>query len=233
MSRVNFTFNLRGDITNWYDACNSVSYGIDWKIRIKPDIRRKIVGVKYEKAVKFLKPYLKELYKQRKNHIRELMDICSVYWDSNEKEIFTRLRKIMKHPVWPEKISCFYTSFPRCPYGFAKNHAWLYLEERHLEKQKVCATVMLHEIMHFQFHKYYWEYCREHGLNPSQTQHLKEATTFLINEEFSDLKLHEWGYPIHKRLRTELKKAWIKDKNFRRLVDRGIVLIKTKYLDLK
>ena len=232
MTRVTFTFYLEGDMRNWWRACNGSNYGIDWKMLIAPNLRRGIAGVKYEKAVKFLKPYIKNLYKRKKRHIRELMDVCSVYWADNEKEIFKRLRKITKHPIWPAKIYCYYTSFPRCPYGMAKNHAFLYITQLYLKYKKGCASTMLHEIMHFQFHKYFWEYCKKRGLDENQTQHLKEAVTFLINEEFSGLVFREKGYPIHKKLRAELKTTWRKERNFRKIIDRGIFLIKNKYTDL-
>jgi hypothetical protein len=231
-TRVTFTFYLKGDMDNWWAACQKAGFGIDWKMRIPPNLRRRIAGVKYEKAVKFLKPYLKNLYKSRKKHIRKLMNACSTYWADNEKEIFKRLKKITKHPIWPERIYCFYTSFPRGPYGTARNHAWLYITEYSLKDRKRCASVILHEIVHFQFHKYFWVYCEKHGLNDQQTQHLKEAVTFLINEEFSDLVLHDKGYPIHKKLRAELRIVWRKDKNFGKVLDRGIFLIKNKYTDL-
>jgi hypothetical protein len=233
MTKVRFMFFLKGDMDNWWAACNSINYGMDWKMRIAPSLRRKIAGVPYKKAVKFLKPYLVNLYSERQDSVKVKMDKCSKYWNSIQGEILRILSRITKRKVWPEKIYCFYTSFPRSPYGWKRTHAWMYIQDRSLNKPKRCTSVMLHEIMHLQVHKYFWKYCEEKGLSYSQTNHLKEALTFLINEEFSGLVPHDKGYPIHRKLRIDLRTAWRKDKNFQRLLDAGINLMKTKYKNLK
>ena len=66
-------------------------------------------------------------------------------------------------------------------------------------------------------------------MKEGQISHIKEAFTFMIDDEFSDLGLRDKGYKIHKRFRAELSRIWRKDKNFARLLDKAIVLIKGKY----
>jgi hypothetical protein len=232
MVSVDFRFNLKGDIDNWWDACNSSFMGNDWKMWIRPDLREKIVGVRKDKAERFLRPYLEGVYKREGKHVLKMIGVSKRYWDENETEIYSRLSKITKKPIWPPIIHCYYTTFPRCPYGFKKNEGWLYINKKFAKNKKEYAGTVLHELMHFQFHKYFWGYCKKHGLSDAQINHLKEAFTFLINEEFSDIVSRDNGYRIHKMLRKDLSKIWKKSNNFRITLDGGILLMKRKYHNL-
>ncbi len=229
MVSVDFRFNLKGDMENWWGACNSSFMGTDWKMRIRPGLRKKIVGVRRSEAEKFLKPYLERRYRREGKRVQKRMDTCRQYWDANSAEIFARLKKITKRSVWPPTIYCFYTTFPRCPYGLQRNSGWLFITYKFLKNKKACASSILHEIMHFQFHKYFWSYCKRQSLDDAQIEHLKEAFTFLINEEFSDLVTRDRGYLIHRRLRRNLKDVWKNSKSFKRTLGEGISLMKGKY----
>jgi hypothetical protein len=229
MVRVYFKLDMNKDMKNWYEACNSSFMGVDWKSRISPDLRNKIAGVKKEKAMKFLRAYLNEKYKDDGKLIHKTMGTARTYWGKNGVEVFRRLKKITGHPIWPSKIYCYYTTFPRGPYYMKKDFAWLLVPSGHSTDKLRYSSTILHEALHFQFHRYFWAYCKKCGLSFSRIDNIKEALTFLINEEFSDLVAEDRGYKVHKRFRRDLKMIWRKDKNFERLLDKAIVLIKGKY----
>ncbi|MFH1376995.1 MAG: hypothetical protein ABIH25_05155 [Candidatus Woesearchaeota archaeon] len=85
---------------------------------------------------------------------------------------------------------------------------------------------MMHEMMHFMFHWHYWSYCEE-KIGKELIGHLKEATTFILNEEFRDLlKIKDKGYPMHKELREKLVKIWRKNKDFEKFLDKSFSVVK-------
>jgi len=57
---------------------------------------------------------------------------------------------------------------------------------------------------------------------------LKEALTFLLNEpEFDGIILSQDSeYPEHQELRKKLKNIWLKNKDFQKLLDQAILIIK-------
>lgn len=89
-------------------------------------------------------------------------------------------------------------------------------------------TTICHEMLHLQFLFYYKEYLQKNGLNNDQIEDLKESLTFLLNEpEFEKIILcQDEGYPEHKELRKKLQKIWLKEKDFQKLIDKAIVIIK-------
>ena len=42
--RIQVKLDIRKDAWNWWDACNKVSYGIDWKEKIDNTLSEKIHG---------------------------------------------------------------------------------------------------------------------------------------------------------------------------------------------
>ncbi|MBU0906722.1 MAG: hypothetical protein KKD18_01160 [Nanoarchaeota archaeon] len=89
---------------------------------------------------------------------------------------------------------------------------------------------MLHEILHFQFEKYFWKGLEKKGLTENEIQHIKEATTVLINEEFLDvIPFKDWGYPLHKKFRKELTNIWRKKKDFKHLLNESVKFLKQKH----
>jgi hypothetical protein len=111
-----------------------------------------------------------------------------------------------------------------CPYNQKEN--WFMVSFWHSTPSSI--TTICHEIMHLQFLHYYQNYLKKKELKDNQIEDLKEALTFLLNEpEFEEIILsNDFGYPEHIQLRKKLRKIWRKDKNFKNLIDRAILLIK-------
>ena len=64
------------------------------------------------------------------------------------------------------------------------------------------------------------------NLGNELTSHLKEAVTFILNEEFSDLMgAEDKGYAIHKDLRLKLIKIWKENKDFEKFLTKSFPLV--------
>lgn len=111
-----------------------------------------------------------------------------------------------------------------CPYSEKEN--WFMVSMWH--SIPLSITTICHEILHFQFLKYYKKYLEKKGLKNDQIEDLKEALTFLLNEtEFEGIILsQDNGYPKHQELRKKLRNIWSKNKNFQNLIDEAIGIIK-------
>lgn len=58
MSNITIKLDPKKDAWNWWEACNKVSHGVDWKMSIDSDLREKIVGKTQDEAFSFLIPLL-------------------------------------------------------------------------------------------------------------------------------------------------------------------------------
>jgi len=145
-------------------------------------------------------------------------------WDIVESKYFKILESITQKPIFSQNFSCFWTTGFMCPYNQKEN--WFMVSFWHSTPFSI--TTICHEIMHLQFLHYYQKYLKKKGLKDNQIEDLKEALTFLLNESgFEEIILvNDFGYPEHKELRKKLKSVWLKDKNFKNLVDKAVLLIK-------
>ena len=65
------------------------------------------------------------------------------------------------------------------------------------------------------------------NLGNELTSHLKEAVTFILNEEFFDLMgAEDQGYAIHKDLRLKLTKIWRETKNFEKFLTKSFPIVR-------
>ena len=58
MRTIRIKLNIEKDIWNWWEACNKVSHGVDWKRKIPKKLREKVVGKDFEEAFNLMKLYL-------------------------------------------------------------------------------------------------------------------------------------------------------------------------------
>ncbi len=143
-------------------------------------------------------------------------------WRAVEKKYFEVLSKITQKPIFTKKFSCYFTTGFVCPYD--EEESWFMVSMWHSVPFSI--TTICHEIMHLQFLKYYKNYLKKQGLKNDQIEDLKESLTFLLNQpEFDSIILsQDNGYPEHKELRKKLKRIWLKNKDFQKLIDEAIVL---------
>lgn len=216
---IRFSKNLEKDIRNWWEANNHLSYGFDFGNRCPSNIKRRIKGKKFPEIKNYLRNAIKKCYKYYPN-----------WKEKNEKNILGMLKKIIKRlekihgKKFPVKcVDIFYTSFPRCSYGGGKEKFWIQINT---SDEKYSLKILIHELMHLFFHKYYWQICKKQGLTEEETHDIKEAFTVIINEEFKDMYINDRGYDEHKQIRKYILQQWKKTKNFKKVLNLAIVYYK-------
>ncbi|MDD4289897.1 MAG: hypothetical protein PHH83_01315 [Patescibacteria group bacterium] len=221
MSKMNVgvKINTKKDAWNFWDACNKVSHGVDWKTRIDENVSKNIIGKSRKESYKFLIPYLKNYYKENKDILVKLQNQTQNIFNEKADFLFEKMQKITKRKLYRKCFTCFLTTFPRCAYDYKSGYIWFYIN---LSAEK-CTDVFLHELLHFQFIKYFRD---KIDLDDRQFEFLKESLTVILNSEFNDLMYGEdRGYEIHQELRSKLSDYWTKTKDFDKLIDYGIKIL--------
>ena len=210
MPKIIFKIDPISDEKNWrrIKRLPKLPYGLK-KVRGKRVVGRKKIKDFSSIGVKKLKAKKTELEK---------------YFKNNGMKFFKRIELVTNKPICAKVFNVDFTSVGVHPY-FIKNNFFMISAYDDLATN---LTRIAHEILHFQFHYYYETYCKKKGLKNPERSDLKEALTFLLNEEeFKDLLSdRDPSYPNHKILRQKLSKIWRKDRNFRDLLDQGIKLVK-------
>jgi len=222
MQRIIFVkLDLNRDMWNWWDACNRKSHGVDWKMRIEPKLRNKIVGKNQKEVYKFLKPYLTTIYRENQ-YFKDHIDRTQSGFDSKQDEIFKTMEQITKHPICHKEIICFLTTFPRFPYNFGKGYIWL-SSKKPFDYQ---VSIFIHELLHFQFMAYYGERVWNE-IGEEKYQCLKEGMTIILNDEFADLtKEKDEGYLIYRDFSQKLLRLWREKRDFDFLIEKGTQILK-------
>jgi len=229
MIKIIFDYNLKKDAWSWIlIAKDKDLWGLNWHDQVAhiPDkLLEKIKKVSFSGAEKIAEEHIKkDPLKNYKNKIKSLeIQALEKSWKIVEKKYFKVLSKITQQPIFTKKFKCYFTTGLMCPYNEKEN--WFMVSVWHSLPSHI--TTICHEIMHLQFLYYYKYFLKKQGLKNSQIEDLKEALTFLLNEpEFSEIILYQdSGYPEHQELRRKLKKIWLKDKNFSRLIAKAISII--------
>ena len=215
-----------------------VKFVIDQKL----DIENHLIGVqsykeklpsghkkrnkRYEKLLKlsakerrnFIKKEISKFYSPKnKSKLEEIKNDSQKYWDKIEKEFFKRIKDVFGSPFPYSSIKGVFSTASR--FGYSIKSKWF---ATNINSNKfVVAEVAMHELFHFVFHFYFWKECEKYKLNWKQIWGIKEATTVLLNSNFLDLRLKpDNGYPEHKKIRDFIFKAWKKNKNFKKILDK-------------
>jgi len=232
MTKVKFNYNLEKDAWSWVLIAKDKNlWGLNWRDQIEhisDELLEKIEKVSFSRAQKIVERYIKkDLKKEYKNKvIYSEMQALEKSWRMVEKKYFKTLSKITLKPMFTDKFSCYFTTGFMCPYNDKEN--WFMVSMWH--SIPISITTICHEIMHLQFLNYYKDYLKKQGLKKDQIEDLKEFLTFLLNEpEFDNIILsQDNGYPEHNKLRGKLKNIWSKNKDFKKLIDEAIFIIKNK-----
>ena len=228
MPKVNFYYNFKKDAWSWVSiAQDRELWGLSWKRQVDfiPDnLLSKIVkrGKKTAESLVYNHLISHPKRKLRQLIIEEEMQALEESWRKIENKFFKRLEKITQKPNFADSFKCYFSSGFMCPYN--EKEKWFMVSMWHSIPSQI--TTIGHELSHFQFLHYYGKYCRRF-LSKEKTEDLKEALTFLLNTDFNDLILSEdIGYPSHKKLRARLKQIWLREKNFKKFLDKAIKIVK-------
>jgi hypothetical protein len=219
MPKVIFKFDKQKDLWNNWDKSNNNSFGQEYKM---PDTIKKICqGKTFEEA----KPALKKSLQKIHSSFLIKLQIQSVKkaWQKIEKEYFKRMDKIMKHK-YNKNCIAYLTTCRYSPYN--TNGDWFMFGFFYSipAAMQNCG----HEIMHFYFHKFYWDNVKKE-IGEEKTWHLKEALTELLNLEFRDLWFaRDESKEGHQELRKFIAEEWKKEKDFNVLITKCIKKLKTE-----
>lgn len=178
----------------------------------------KITGKTQEEAFEILLPYLEDKYKKNEVEISQKMKEFQETLNQYKDIIFEKIEKLTKHPIDYDEIIMFLTTYRRCPYDREKGYIRLALSANKLR----ALNILAHEVLHFQFHKYYSNLPRIKSLNFEQFDTIKESLTFLLNFEFEGIPMwYDKGYDVHQEFRKKLQEYRLSstEKDFDKLVD--------------
>lgn len=229
MPKVSFKYNYKKDAWSWVLIAKGKQdkWGMDPKQRIDfipQDLLGKILAHDRKSAELLVCKYLASNPKQKMYRlvIGKQLKVVEEIWRKIEAKYFKRLAKITQRPIFWNNFKCCLTTGMMCPYNTKEK---LFMVSMWRPIGANIATIC-HEIFHLQFLHYYEEYCRKF-LSEQQKEDLKEAITFILNTDFNDLLVgYDRGYPNHQELREKLKSIWLKDKNFKRFLDKAIKITK-------
>lgn len=230
MAKVKFDYNLNKDAWSWVlIAKDKDMWGLNWRdqiAQIPDELLEKIEKASFSRAQEIVEEYIKKDSKREyKNKVMHFeMQALERSWRIIEKKYFELLSKTTNKPVFTEKFTSYFTTGLMCPYD--EKEGWFMVSMWHSIPFSI--TTICHEIMHLQFLYYYKNYLKKADLKKEQIENLKESLTFLLNEpEFKEIILcQDGGYPEHDELRKKLKSIWLKNKDFKKLIDEAISIIK-------
>lgn len=229
MSILSFKYDIKRDAWNWAaSVLKRPGWGrarSNWTGFLDAETIKKIESYKNEKlatnyCVKLIENHPQKLV--RDIVIKEQVIAAQKVWGALEKRIFARIEKVTQSKIYFNKAYAYITTANRCPYN--QGVPWFMVG--YYSSNKGIIKTCIHELLHFQFlHYYRKELLKE--MTDVQIEHLKEALTFLINTDFTDLCLDgDMGYPTHQELRKKLEKIWLKDKDFKNFLPKAIELTK-------
>lgn len=215
MAQIEIKIDINQDAWNWWQACNKISHGVDWKQRIEEPLRFELAGKDQNEANAILLPYLERYYTDHQAELQTKLAEAQRLFDIQSPQAFKLMEKVTNKPIYRDSFTCFLTTFPRCPYSLEEGYVWLCA----LWPAKCYLGTFLHELLHFQFLHYYARIPELGYLTSAQIDFLKEALTVILNDVFLPFMCqNDKGYEIHQELRAELKRFWEQNKDFYALI---------------
>jgi len=215
-SKVKFVINKKIDIRNHFIGINSYKTKLhSFHQKNKNERYEKLLKLSRPKAEKAISEEIAWFYsiKNKKEREKSLKQI-QTHWNKVEKKYFKKLEEVHEASFDYPQIKGVLSTAGRFGYYYGKN-PWFATSFKLGPKR--ASYIAMHELMHFIFHKHFWNFCEKRGLSWKQIWDIKESMTILLNIEFSSILFEEkdCGYPEHKKIRTFIKKTWPKRDNFK------------------
>ena len=231
MPQIKFKYDVGKDAWSWVLIAKDKNIGgLDWKNEvghIPKSLLSQVLKASFTDAEKIIREYLQSDLKRKYKDlmIKEEMRSLEIAWKTVAQQYWQALEEMTGKPIFSEKFNCFWTTGYMCPYNEKEN--WFMVSLWRSLPDSI--TTICHEIMHLQFLHYYGNYLKNNGLNMKQNDNLKEALTVLLNEpEYDAVILSEdRGYPEHQALRNKLRLSWRENRNWQKLLDEAIVIMKS------
>ena len=176
MVKISIKLDINKDAWNWWHACNHISHGVDWKKRIESNLWKNIYQKKFSEAEKYLLPYLNNYYRENKLNLSKVLEDARELFDKKASQACQLMERITKRKLYRDNFICFLTTFPRCPYDYKNGYVWLCS----LWSTKCYLGIFIHELLHFQFFKYYRDNQLVKKLDNNQLEKLKESKQYKL-----------------------------------------------------
>lgn len=238
MARVIFDYNLEKDEENYIGSLyrlRRLSHGrrnyqkMAGRYLFPEDYQAILTARNEEEAKEIVKRIIGELLGQNKEMFILVRHSLEKAWREKEKRFFILLENFFEKPLYFKKVDAFFTTLPVCPYNRREN--WFMVSFRYgLEEQ---LKTIFHELMHFMFLGYYWNYTYQAlGGTSEKVEIIKEALTVFLNTDcFREVNtVCDQGYPKEKRLREYLLSIRREKKDFHGLLNEAINFLKANPL---
>lgn len=129
-------------------------------------------------------------------------------WIKIEPESVKRMDELFEHSL-NHNITVYLTINSRCGYNIDQHYFFVNIFSKSTNR------IILHELLHFYTYQSTLPMFKKQGLGRNQFNDFKEALTFLLNTNFSDLlaNFQDNGYEKQKDLRIYLEQNWPKFNN--------------------
>ncbi len=224
---VKFVIDKDLDIKNHFIALDAYKINKERGIsQIKEEGSENLLKLNSNKEIQAEIEKTIEPYYRQQEKLLSLADDINKEWIKIEKDVIHKLETIHKFPFSFTSIKGVLSSANR--FGYDSNGGWFATNMR--QNKYICIDVATHELMHFMFHKYYDQICKEKGLSKNQMWDIKESFTVLLNIEFNQFRFqsdNSKGSPLHMALREIIKKSWEKNHDFDKALEEAIKYIKS------
>lgn len=225
MPTINSYYNIKKDAQNRREAVNR-SMNWTWYKNMDDEtqsIFKKITWIPFKESMYILIPFLEKRYNDNKKEIDDAAKQIKIVLDDQKDKIFELMEKLTKNPIFNKTFTIRYTTCLRWPYTRETWEIRIMEPSKKEFRYKYRTKSFIHELLHFQTHKYYENIPPMNKLDKQQFNLLKESLTFLINYEFPWInKSTDNGYPQHQEFRKILEKyrisLWDK-KDFEKLIE--------------
>lgn len=195
---IGFTYDVSMEFDNLHRGMNSLNR------KSNSDFTNQMidsgVDVNDHKAVD---KYARNEINQRRIDTDKITHSARENWDKISDPAIERLNKLFEAlPVWD--VTVYLTLNDRCAYNFQQKYFFVYLDSPSTN------SIIIHELLHFYTYEYFTTQFTQKGISYENFNDYKEALTFIINTNFSDLidGYFESGYKKQEKLRQQLEKMW-------------------------
>lgn len=224
-TKYKIIYDIDRDIWNWYYGVNYSDNGQTLKVEKSKQIVCRLTGLKsLKEADPIVRPFLNEKINDKNSNLNKFIDIAEFEFQEKFKKACRIIEKITNRPLSNDEFTFFVTTFPRMVAFFEEGIIFMYAKIDN-ELWGMPIDGFLHEVLHFQFNKYW----REDDSSPvsklSEEDYfkLKESLTVILDSELQPIiSLPDCSYSEFYNYRMALHEHWRDNHDFDSLVEFGI-----------
>jgi len=202
-------YDIDKDIWNWYYGANYSNNGQSLKDTQTKQLIEKITNFKdLDAATPTIKLFLSPKIKDKDSDLNKFIKIAETEFDKKFNKACKLIEKITNRPISNNEFIFYVTSFPRMVVFFDEGIIFMYAKIDD-ELWGMPIDGFLHEVLHFQFNKYWREDKKSPVSKLSEEDYfkIKESLTVILDEELRPIiTLPDCSYPEFINYRNALHK---------------------------